>query len=519
VSTIAAISEVKKAQPVKRVPPQAEDATIRELLTATIVKNVPEDCRALYKEHLFQRLGAFSADTMDIGRTDKVEMYLDLSDKEPVYTPQFRLPMEQLELIKQNVAGWLRAGIIQKSDSPYNSPIFCVPKKAGHGMRCVLDYRRLNDRTVSSKYSIRTIDQCIEEVGLAMSKVFSCLDMTNGFWQQSLREGDRPYTSFTIPGQGQFQWTVTAQGLQGAPAAFSRLMDEIMVGARNVITYIDDVLIHSPNHTEHVEHMCEAIDRVSNAGLMLNAKKCIFGASSVEYLGHTIAHDGTRPGLDKTKALAEMKVPTTMKQLKSFIGLANYFRPYIKNFSRIANDLHALTRKGSGWQEGSLPVRATAAYETLKAGITSRPVMQYPQRLGQYHLFVDAALGDGTDEGGLGAALFQESAGSVSDGSDGHKRPVGYASRRLKTHEKNYPAFIAEMQAAVFGMEQFKHYLIGRKFYLYTDHKPLCRLSTVHSRTLNRLQLKMNEMHPDIRYIEGKNNTVADFLSRYQGLG
>jgi hypothetical protein len=137
---------------------------------------------------LYSMSATFSADKMDLGRMNIVESYIDLRDKEPVYTQQFRLPMEQIKFIKENVMGWLDAGIFKRENSPYNSPIFCVPKKQGHGLRCVLDFRRLNLKTMISKYSIRCIDQCLEEVGKAGSKIFSCLDRCNGFWNQVLRE-------------------------------------------------------------------------------------------------------------------------------------------------------------------------------------------------------------------------------------------------------------------------------------------------------------------------------------------
>ena len=127
---------------------------------------------------------------------------------------------DQLQLIKDNVVGWLRAGLIERSNSKFNAPAFCVPKKQNDltaGMRVVLDYRMLNHKSVPDKYSIRTIDQCLEEIGNARSTLFSCLDLTSGFWQLELDERHRPYTAFTIPGQGQFQWRVTPFGLMGAP--------------------------------------------------------------------------------------------------------------------------------------------------------------------------------------------------------------------------------------------------------------------------------------------------------------
>jgi ribonuclease HI len=202
-----------------------------------------------------------------------------------------------------------------------------------------------------------------------------------------------------------------------------------------------------------------------------------------------------------------------MKQLKSSIGLANYFQSYVKGFARVASDLNALMRQNTKWKEADgLPKRSKEAFEAIKAAISSRPVMAYPNNNGRFHLYVDAALGNSKDEGGLGAALWQED-------EQGIKQVIGYASRRLTTSEKNYPAFVAEMQAAVYGMTYFQHYLVTRKFTLYKDHKPLCKLSSTHVKTHNRLQLKMKELSPDIRYIEGKNNTVTDFLSRYHGLG
>jgi hypothetical protein len=217
--------------------------------------NIPYVERPQYREMLYCMSAAFIADEMDLGRTNILESYIELGDKEPMYTQQFRLPMEQIEFIKENIMGWLDAGIVKRANSPYKSPIFCVLKKQGHGQRCVLDFRRLNLKTMDSKYSIRCIDQCLEEVGKAGSKIFSYLDMRNGFWNQVLRETERHYTAFTIPGIGQLQWILTAQGLQGAPAAFSRLMDTIMEGASNVITYVDNVLIHSATHEAHIAHL------------------------------------------------------------------------------------------------------------------------------------------------------------------------------------------------------------------------------------------------------------------------
>jgi hypothetical protein len=198
----------------------------------------------------------FSTDTNDIGSTNLLKHQIDLKTNDPIYCPQFRVPAEHLKHIQENVAGWLQCGIIERSKSNYNSPIFCVPKKDGQGIRTVLDYRMLNSRSLLLLYSVRIIDECIKVIGRANSKVFSAADVSNAFWTLSTRASDRPYTAFTIPGTGQFQWCRMAQGLAGSPGYFSRLMDLIMAGAENVLTYIDDLLVHSKNHSDLPEITC-----------------------------------------------------------------------------------------------------------------------------------------------------------------------------------------------------------------------------------------------------------------------
>ena len=234
-----------------------------------------------------------------------------------------------------------------------------------------------------------------------------------------------------------------------------------MSDAENIITYIDDVLVHSANHTLHIQHLSSALSRIRAAHLRLNAKKCIFAATSVQYLGHTLSASGVRPGSCKIKAIRDCLPPTSQKQLKAFLGLANYFRNYIKGFSSLAAPLFALTRKSSGWPliGPSLPQAALSAFHAIKSAISSQPVLAYPSPLGDLTLAVDSAQGDANNQGGMGAALLQQQ-------PDGSNKPIGYASRQLLTYERNYPAFLLEMAAAVFGMDYFHHYLVGRPFRL-----------------------------------------------------
>ena len=499
------------------------DPEVMEILSATVKAHVPQMWQQKYLNTLRARASAFSTGANDIGYTELVKHNVELTDNVPVYTQQYRLPADQLAFIKDNVTAWLQLGIIEPSRSKYNSAIFCVPKPGGRGLRTVLDYRQVNAKTLPDKYSIRPIDQCLEEIGHSGSNIFSMMDATMGFWHMCLEESSRPCTAFTLPGVGQFQWVTTPMGLTGSPASFCRLMDLILADVKNVICYVDDILLHTEGHEKHLAKLGEVLDRLVKADIKLNPRKCVFGATTVQYLGRTVSKEGVSPGQCKTEAVLDAVPPTTMKMLKSFMGLANYFRGFIENFAIVAGPLFRLTRKDAQWSGGRLPEDALLAFETLKKAITDKPVLALPQRNGVYHMYVDAAQGDKDNAGGLGVVLWQEQTDSKFDKLPGTKEPgkkvVAYASRRLLEYEKNYPPFLLEMMAAVYGMETFDVYLRARRFYLYTDHKPLTRLSTVHTKTLNRLQLKMQEMHPDIRYVDGKSNTVADFLSRYHGLG
>ena len=244
---------------------------------------------------------------------------------------------------------------IGKSSSPFNAPIFCVPKKEGHGLRVVLDYRRLNSATLPDKYSMRTVDDCLAEIGRHRSGIFSTIDLTSGFWQMRLAKQARPYTAFTIPGWGQFQWKRGAMGLTGCPASFARMMDAMFAHHDHIIAYIDDLLIHSRTWEEHIDHLATAFRILQEHNLKVNLEKCEFGKKSVSYLGHVITENGATPGIDKTEAIRRAEPPTTTRAVKSFIGLCNFFRAYIRDFSAEAAPLLNLTRKDSKWKGGDLP--------------------------------------------------------------------------------------------------------------------------------------------------------------------
>jgi transposase InsO family protein len=477
---------------------------IRETMTPQLAHLSPI-LQERYMAVILRNHDVFSRDKFDIGRTDILSHSVQLKDEEPVYVKQFRIPDTHRSVLVEHLNNWLKLGVVSPSKSHYNSPIFCVPKKDGT-LRPVLDFRAINEKSFVDKYSQREVQDCIDEIGRAQSTIFSSLDLTAGFWQLPLEPGSRPFTCFTIPGLGSFEWNMTPMGLLGSPASFGRMMDFIM-RFLSVITYQDDILVHSKTHDHHIAELQKVLDRLRAHGLKLNVKKCFFAQIEVSYLGFTLTPGGILPGKDKSAALKDFKPPASVRQVREFVGLCNYFRQSVLNFSELSRPLTALTQKACTWKGGDLPPAALLAFHSLKEALTNPPVLAYPNPELDYHLMVDASICSEGIPGGLGAVLIQVDKDDVP-------HAIGFASRGLSKFERNYTAYLLELQAACFGISHFDVYLRGRHFTLHTDHRPLETLSKVHVRTLNRLQQLMLDYNFTIAYKPGKDNVVSDFLSR-----
>ena len=459
-----------------------------------------------------------SKNKTDLGRATILKHSIRLTDDIPVHSRQFRIPVHHEKYIHEYVDELLKQGAIEVSTSPYNSPIFLVSKKippdwpadAPPPMRVVLDFRRVNAKSLPDRYVIRETREYIDAIGTNKSVFFSALDLTSSFWQQELEEASRQYTAFTVPGRGtRYMFSVSAMGLQGSPSSFAKLMDHVMRGLQDQLTFIDDMLVHSPTIERHLASLENVLLRLRKYNLKLNVDKSIFAGEEVQYLGFTVSGSGVSPSTDKLEAIRNAKPPTTPRQVRQWVGVCNYFRWMLPSFSKYSSILTALTKKESKWMNQPLPEQARKAFEDLKAALCSPPVVVYPDKDKEFILHTDGALGDKATgvPGGLGAALTQ-----LDD--QGRERAIAYGSRALKDHEKNYSAYLVEMAAAVFGIEHFSVYLRGRKFIHYCDHRPLESLSSTHTRTLNRFQQLMTEYHFETRYRPGEENVLADLLSR-----
>jgi len=481
-------------------------------------KPISEEKKKLIREHTKTDLGptfrrritsvlednhkAISADKADLGRTAAVPHKLVTKSDKQVYRKQFPLPMGHQAFINKTVDDLLKIGAVKEDlASPHNTPIFAVRKPHSNDLRLVQDLRAVNENIENFQHPILDIPGCIAKLGGMKARYFAALDLTSGFYQLELDKESQPLTAFTVPGKGRFSWTVSTMGLKTSPGAFSRLMEHVMKEVDKTVTYIDDVIVAGETEDELLRNVNAALRQLRKFNLKLNIHKCVFGAKEVDYLGYRISADGARPGKEKTAAVVNFPTPSTVQEIRRFLGMANYFRSHIPHFAQKSKPLNELTRKSSEWREGNdLPAAAARAFQDIKNALSKEPIIALPQPNLPFTLETDGS------SKGLGACLTQQQGNKVN--------VIAYASRALQKHEANYPAFLLEQAAAVFGIESFSTYLTNAHFQLLMDHKPLLALSSVHKKTLSRLQQLMSEYTFQLRYRRGESNAVADALSR-----
>jgi hypothetical protein len=274
------------------------------------------------------------------GKTSLAKHFVPTSGT-PVKVPPRRVPANYRVEVEEQLTSMLEKGIIEESSSPWMAPAVYVRKKTGDLRMCV-DYRELNKKTTKDAYPLPRPDEVQDR--LCGSTIYSTLDLSSGYWQVPLNEEDRPKTAFCPgPGMGLFQFTRMPFGLTGAPSSFQRLMDKVCRGLPFTLTYLDDFLIYSPSPEEHIQHLREVFTRLQQAGLTLKGPKCHLGLSQVTYLGHIFSATGMKPDPSKLSAIQDWPMPTSVSGVRSFLGLASYYRRYMDQFAEIATPLYRLT--------------------------------------------------------------------------------------------------------------------------------------------------------------------------------
>ena len=404
----------------------------------------------------------------------------------------YRLSAPEREEMERQIQEMLSKGWIRPSCSPYGSPILFVKKKDG-GMRMCVDFRMLNKQTIRNNYPLPRIDDLLDR--LEGATIYSCLDMQQAYHQVRLSDQDTAKTAFTTP-QGLFEYLVMPFGLTNAPATFQRLINDVLGDCRSFcMAYLDDVLVFSRSPAEHLHHLERILEKLDSHKLYAKLSKCSFALSSVKFLGHVVSAQGISPDPSKVQLVQDWPMPGNVADLRSFMGLASYFRKFLPDFASSTACLTRLFKKDVRWD---WTPACQAAFDTVKALLTSAPVLKLPDHSQEFTIIADAS---GV---GIGAVLLQGD------------RPIAFDGRKLTDTELKWSATEQEMLAVVHHVQKWRCYLEGRHFLVVTDHEPNTWFNS--QKTLSPRQHRWYEHLGNLdftwQYRPGRLN-MADPLSRH----
>lgn len=378
---------------------------------------------------------------------DGFDMSIDPEDdQKPPFGPLYHLSALERQTLFDYIEDNLRKGFIRRSTSSAASPVLFVRKKTGELRLCV-DYRGLNAITKKNRYPLPLLDDLLDRV--QGCKVFSVIDLKNAFNLIRIREGDEWKTAFRTH-LGLFEYTVMPFGLTNAPGTFQAYIQDTLRDLLDVVcvVYIDDILIFSHTQEEHDEHVKLVLERLRDAGLFANAKKCEFDRSEVEYLGYLIGADGVKMHSRKLETIANWPRPSSMRDIQSFLGFTNFYRRFIDNYARIVMPLNRLTKKSARDTPFEFPVDAVDAFESLKRAFLSEPVLRH------FDPSLPSTLATDASDFAIAGVLHQPDA-------DGLLHPVAFFSRKLSPAEINYEVYDKELLAVVESFRDMRAWLVG----------------------------------------------------------
>lgn len=431
------------------------------------------------------------------GRTNVLEHNIKTTTSQPVRKRMYPIPFKLEQVVKDEIEAMLRLGVIEFSDSPYNSP-FLLVKKSDGSVRFCIDFRALNAITVFDAEPIPDQEEMFNN--FAGKVYFTELDLTKGYWQLPLSDDSKDLTAFSTP-QGHFRFVVMPFGVQGGPSSFSRLMRRVLVDIEDCKNFIDNVVISSKTWEEHIHTLEVVLVRFADANLHLRPKKCHVGYAQIQCLGFRVGRGIMQPLESKVQAILDATIPSTKKLIRCFIGMVSFYRKFVPSFSELTAPLTDLTRKGQPsavqWTD-----RHDVVFKKLKRILASAPILRLPDISKPFWLRTDAS------SRAMGAVLLQE--------SEDMKMPVAYASKKLNAAQLNYSTIEREALAIVWAIQKFARYLHGTEFVVETDHSPLRFLHSgkLNNSRLMRWAVALQPFKFTVQPIRGTENRIADFLSR-----
>mmetsp|Transcript_60919 Transcript_60919/g.125512 ORF Transcript_60919/g.125512 Transcript_60919/m.125512 type:complete len:1332 (-) Transcript_60919:1893-5888(-) len=426
------------------------------------------------------------------------------ADARPKAFSPYRLSPPQLRELTTQLSKLLAANLIRPSSSPWAAPVLFAPKKDG-GLRMCIDYRALNKHTIKDKFPLPHPEDLFDR--MQGSKYFTKIDLLWGYWQVRIKEDDRTKSAF-VTQYGQFEWNVMPFGMCNAPSTFQRHIAHILRTCINkgfVVQFIDDICIHSKTIDEHFAHVSQVLDLLTLNKLRTKLSKCSFFQTSVDFLGHVISQDGIAVDPAKTAAIEQWPTPTDAHELRSFLGLANYYRRFINGFAEICLPLFPLLAKGALWVWDA---PHTASFDMLKDCLTHAPVL--------------ACYQDPTNNPALRTVLVTDASafalgGVLMQGEGANLFPVAFYSRKFSSAERNDTTREQELLAIKCCLSNWRHYLQGPSIEVYTDHDSLRFINSQANLTgrLARWFEFLQEYNiAEIKHVKGVENVVADALSR-----
>lgn len=479
--------------------PMKMEMNTQEMAESDIeLPNVPRENVDGFRR-IFREFHELFEEGQAIATTATTQHTIRLTDEIPVKVRPYRYPPEKKRVIAEQVQKMLAAGVIRPSHSEYNSPIVIVQKKSGEPRFCI-DFRKLNAKTRDEVSPLPPIQESLKDLGTA--KVFSTLDLRNGYWQIPLAEESKKYTAFTTPDGAAYEFNVMCFGLKSAPTTFQKLMaQEVLVGYLRdfAIAYLDDIIIYSDTWTDHQRHLRLVFERLAQHGLRLNLEKCRFATNSLDYLGHLVTSEGNRPQSIHLEAIQNTTPPKSRKALRQLLGTINWIRDYIPRSSTIMAPLTDLlsSKRPYKWTKP-----ADAALEEIKKAVAKPLFLSRPDFSKPFVLQTDAS------SIGAAAVLYQL--------DENKRRIISYASLRFNATEQKYHINEQECLAMIWAIRKYRPYLEDRHFTLRTDSKAITWLHQFKETRskLMRWSLLLQEFNFTIEHVPGKHNELPDLLSR-----
>ena len=425
-------------------------------------------------------------------KTDKIFHDVDIGDSMPIKQHPYQMSPVKKECLKEE------NDFIEPSNSDWSSPCILVPKPDGAYRLCTY-YRKVNGVSKTDSFPIPRIDDCIDKIGKA--KYVTKFDLLKGFWQIPLTDNAKEVSAFVTP-DGLFRYKVMPFGMKNSPATIQRLINSLIAGMDGIGAYIDDVIIYSDFWENHIGTIKEFFGRLTEYSLTINLVKSEFCHGTLTFLGHVVGQGQVRPVSAKVQTISDFPIPTSKKELMRFLGMAGYYRKFCSNFSSISAPLTNLLKKNIKfvWTQS-----CQEAFDKLKAILKSEPVLAAPDFQKAFKLAVDAS------DVGAGGVLLQEDESGVD-------HPVCYFSKKFSKCQKNYSTIEKECLALILSIQHFEVYISSSSSLVtvYTDHNPLTFLRKMKNKNqrLLRWTLLLQEYNLDVRHIKGKENVVADALSR-----